>query len=116
MTIIYGIPNCASVQKARQWLAAQGIDATFHDFKKQGVTPALLEHWIAGSELSLVLNRKGTTWRKLSQSERNTADTCAGAIALMVQHSSLIKRPVLEHAGHILLGFNEVAYQEVFGR
>jgi len=113
MTIIYGIPNCASVQKARQWLAATGIDYQFHDFKKQGVSALLLEQWIAACDLSRVLNRKGTTWRKLTDQQRAEAESQAGAIALMQHYPSLIKRPVLEHNGQILLGFDASHYQEV---
>lgn len=116
MTTLYGIPNCASVKKARLWLDARGIDYQFHDFKKQGVSPAQLTRWIEAAGLARVLNRKGTTWRKLSAAEQATAESVEGAITLMVSHSSLIKRPVLEHQQQTLLGFDEAHYLEIFGQ
>ncbi|BEV70678.1 MULTISPECIES: arsenate reductase [unclassified Paludibacterium] len=116
MTIVYGIPNCASVKKARQWLEAQGIDYTFHDFKKLGIDSEHLTRWVSACGLDRVLNRKGTTWRALSESEKSAADTLAGALTLMETHTSLIKRPVIVHQGGILLGFDAPAYQEAFGR
>jgi arsenate reductase len=116
MTIVYGIPNCASVKKARQWLETHGIEAQFHDFKKLGVTTDLLSHWIDAAGLDSVLNRRGTTWRKLTDEQRATAATTAGAIELMISHSSLIKRPVIEHQQQLLLGFDEIRYREVFAQ
>jgi len=114
MTIVYGIPNCASVKKARLWLETHGVEATFHDFKKQGVTPELLGSWIAAAGLDVVLNRKGTTWRKLTDEERAATGTQEGAIAMMISHTSLIKRPVVQHQDRIMLGFDEDRYREVF--
>jgi Spx/MgsR family transcriptional regulator len=114
MTTVYGILNCATVKKARQWLAAHHIDHIFHDFKKQGVSESLLQRWVDEAGLDRVLNRRGTTWRKLDEVQRSQAETTQGAISLMSRNPSLIKRPVIEHAQTLLVGFDEAHYQEVF--
>jgi Spx/MgsR family transcriptional regulator len=114
MTTVYGIPNCATVKKARQWLSDHNIDHTFHDFKKQGVSETRLQNWVDEAGLDRVLNRRGTTWRKLDDAQRSQAETAHGAIALMSRNPSLIKRPVIEHAQTLLVGFDETRYQEVF--
>lgn len=104
---LYGIANCDTVKKARKWLDAAGIDYAFHDYKKAGVPEAALRRWVARAGWEAVLNRRGTTFRKLPESE--TADLDATrAVALMCAHSSAIKRPVLEHgADGLLIGFAE---------
>lgn len=103
---VYGIPNCDTVKKARTWLDARGIGYTFHDYKKEGADPAKLASWIAVAGLDKVLNRAGTTFRKLPEAERADLDE-ARAIALMVAQPSMIKRPVVEHPGGVLVGFKE---------
>lgn len=106
MTIqFYGIPNCDTVKKARKWLEAQGIDYTFHDYKKEGADAVKVERWIAEKGVDVVLNKRGTTFRKLSDSERALADDAAGAVTLLVANPSMIKRPVVEHDGGLLVGF-----------
>ncbi len=106
MTItIYGIPNCDTVKKARAWLDAQGIAYAFHDYKKAGADPAQLARWIAGAGLDKVLNRAGTTFRKLDEAQKADLDA-AKAIALMADQPSLIKRPIAEYPGGLLIGFN----------
>ena len=108
MTIhLYGIPNCDTVKKARVWLDAQGLDYTFHDYKKEGADPAKLEAWIAAKGLDTVLNKRGTTFRKLSDAEKADAGDSHKAVTLLVQHPSMIKRPVAEHGSTILVGFKE---------
>lgn len=114
MTTLYGIPNCDTVKKARQWLANSAVDHAFHDFKKQGVSADQLSGWIAAQGLDKVLNRKGTTWRALSDADKARAESEHGAIELLIEKPSMIKRPVLEHGGKVYLGFNETAYAEVF--
>jgi len=101
---VYGIPNCDTVKKARVWLDGQGIAYTFHDYKKAGVDAGKLAEWIAAAGLDKVLNRAGTTFRKLPEAERVDLDE-AQAVALMVANPSCIKRPVVEHAGGVLVGF-----------
>lgn len=108
MTIhLYGIPNCDTVKKSRNWLDAQGLEYTFHDYKKEGADPAKLEAWIAAKGLDTVLNKRGTTYRKLSDAEKADAADSHKAVALLVQHPSMIKRPVVEHGSTILVGFKE---------
>ncbi|SCK21408.1 ArsC family reductase [Vogesella sp. LIG4] len=116
MITLYGIPNCDTVKKARQWLTAQDLDYTFHDFKKQGVDAALLQRWIAGIGLDKLINRAGTTWRALSDAEKAQADSNEGAIALLQAKPSIIKRPVLDNAGKLSVGFKADTWQEAFGK
>jgi Spx/MgsR family transcriptional regulator len=114
MITLYGIPNCDTVRKARKWLEAEGIEYQFHDFKKQGVTEDALRDWISQAGLDTVLNRRGTTWRKLPESDREGIDE-AKAIALLREHSSMIKRPVLQMKdGSIHLGFKPEMYAALF--
>lgn len=106
---VYGIPNCDTVKKARQWLDARGIDYAFHDYKKEGADPAKLRRWIAAEGVDTVLNRRGTTFRKLSDAEKADIDA-AKAVTLLQQHPSMIKRPVVEHPGGVLVGFSDDAW------
>lgn len=112
---LYGIPNCTTVKKARAWLAVHGIDLPFHDFRKQGVDAAWLQGVIRQTGWQALLNTRGTTWRKLSDAEKSGAGDEAGAIALMLVHPSVIKRPVLEIDGRYHLGFADDQYEELFG-
>jgi Spx/MgsR family transcriptional regulator len=106
MTIhFYGIPNCDTVKKASKWLDAQGIDYMFHDYKKEGADAARVASWIADKGVDVVLNKRGTTFRKLSDAEKAQAGNPAGAAALLVANPSMIKRPVVEHDGGLLVGF-----------
>lgn len=107
MIHLYGIPNCDTVKKARVWLDKQGKAYTFHDYKKEGADPAKLAAWIAAAGLDAVVNRKGTTFRALSDEDKTRAADSHTAVALLVQHPSIIKRPIVEHAGGILVGFKE---------
>ncbi|MBK8070498.1 MAG: ArsC family reductase [Ramlibacter sp.] len=104
--VLYGIPNCDTVRKARAWLAGQGIEHVFHDFKKQGVPPARLDAWLASTGWQTLLNRKGTTWRQLDATTQATAADADGARALMLAQPSVIKRPVVEWPdGRVTVGF-----------
>ncbi|HAF02088.1 MAG TPA: ArsC family reductase [Methylophilaceae bacterium] len=112
---LYGIPNCNTVKKARDWLEHHAIAYTFHDFKKQGVTVTLLENWLSQLPHEKLINRSGLTWRGLDEATRNSVVDHASAIALMCHKTSLIKRPILEKDGRILaLGFSETDYQSIF--
>ncbi|MFM5884127.1 MAG: arsenate reductase [Novosphingobium sp.] len=108
---LYGIPGCDTVKKARVWLDVQGIAYTFHDYKKAGIAPERLARWIAAAGLERVLNRAGTTFRKLPEAEREGLDE-AGAIALMVAQPSCIKRPIVEHDRGLLVGFKPPEWEE----
>lgn len=105
--IVYGIPNCDTVKRARAWLAEQGRDHTFHDFKKAGVPEARLDAWIAALGWEPLVNRQGTTWRKLDEALRAGVVDAASARALMLAQASVIKRPVVEwDDGRITVGFD----------
>ncbi|MGY6551054.1 MAG: ArsC family reductase [Erythrobacter sp.] len=103
---LYGIPNCDTVKKARRWLEAQGCDYAFHDYKKEGADREQLARWIEMTGVDTVLNRRGTTFRKLSEAEQANIDP-AKAVTLLEQHPSMIKRPIVEYAGGVLVGFKE---------
>jgi len=108
MTILYGIPNCDTVKRAREWLAAHGVDVAFHDFKKAGVPADRLAAWVDAAGWERVLNRKGTTWRKLDPALQASVADAASAQAVMREQPSVIKRPVVEwDDGRITVGFDE---------
>ena len=111
---VYGIANCDTVKKARKWLDARAIDYRFHDYKKEGANPARLEEWIAAKGWEAVLNRRGTTFRKLDDADRAEIGA-AKAVRLMEAHPSAIKRPVVEHPGGLLVGFDEAEWAEALG-
>ncbi|WP_090142261.1 Spx/MgsR family RNA polymerase-binding regulatory protein [Limnohabitans sp. DM1] len=102
---VYGIPNCDSVKKARTWLTDHGLSYTFHDFKKQGVPAAELAAWVAAAGWETVLNRKGTTWRKLDASVQSGVTDSTSAQQVMQEHASTIKRPVIAWpSGRVTVG------------
>lgn len=95
MTTLYGIPNCDTVKRARSWLDDHGVAYTFHDFKKQGVPEAELDQWLKKPGWEALVNRRGTTWRKLDEATRNAVVDAASARAVLLANPSLIKRPVV---------------------
>jgi arsenate reductase len=104
---LYGIPNCGTVKKARAWLTSQGVPHAFHDFKKQGVPQERLDAWFAFTGWQKLLNRQGTTWRKLDAPAQDAAGDAHGARALMLAQPSVIKRPVVEwDGGAVTVGFD----------
>jgi arsenate reductase (glutaredoxin) len=107
---LYGIPNCDTVKKARTWLEARGFAYAFHDYKKAGADPARLAAWSKAAGWETLLNRAGTTFRKLAETDREGLDE-ARAIALMAANPSAIKRPVVEHPGGLLVGFKPDAWE-----
>ena len=108
--IVYGIPNCDTVKKARAWLQEQGLAYQFHDFKKQGVPAERLPAWMAAVGWEKLLNRQGTTWRRLDAAAQSQALEAAGARALMLAQPSVIRRPVVEAGARVLVGFDAAAY------
>jgi len=108
--ILYGIPNCDTVKKARTWLAEHGQDVEFHDFKKQGLARDTAAAWLEQLDWEVLVNRKGTTWRKLSDERRAQVVDKASALELMLENTSVIKRPVLEGAGPLKVGFSADDY------
>lgn len=116
MTIhLYGIPNCDTVKKARVWLDGQGKAYTFHDYKKEGAEPERIASWIAAAGLDLVVNRKGTTFRALSEDDKARAADAAQAPALLAANPSVIKRPIVEHPGGLLVGFRPDEWAAALG-
>jgi arsenate reductase (glutaredoxin) len=113
MTTLYGIPNCDTVKKARAWLAEHDWAVTFHDYKKQGIARDKLSGWVDTVGWEVLLNRQGTTFRKLSEDQRADFDRDK-AVALMLAQPSLIKRPVVEHDGRVHVGFSEARWAELF--
>lgn len=111
---LYGIRNCDTVKKARGWLDGHGIAYTFHDYKLLGVPEGLLEAWVAQAGWMVLLNRAGTTFRKLPEADREGLDE-ARAIALMRAQPSMIKRPVVPLANRLLVGFTPASYEAAFG-
>ena len=112
MTILYGIPNCDTVKRARDWLTGQGVAYEFHDFKKQGVPADHLAAWVQAAGWERVLNRKGTTWRKLPEAQQAAVVDGASAQALMREQASVIKRPVVEwDDGRITVGFDPADWE-----
>ncbi len=111
---VYGIPNCDTIKKARKWLEANGVDYQFHDYKKEGVDPALLKQWCQDAGWETLLNRRGTTWRKLPDEAKeaivNEADETR-AIQLMTENPSMIKRPVLLTDDKVIVGFKAEEYE-----
>jgi len=105
MTILYGIANCDTIRKTRKWLEQQNHDYEFHDYKKSGCSPALAKTLIAQFGIDQIINKRGTTWRKLPEAEREPLNEERAAI-LMQQQPSLIKRPVLRVDDQWLLGYD----------
>ena len=113
MTTLYGIKNCDTIKKARKWLDAHGVDYRFHDFRADGLEEKRLRAWVKQVGWETLLNRRGTTWRKLPESQREGIDE-ASAVALMLEQPALIKRPVLEQGKDLAVGFSEADYSARF--
>lgn len=110
---IFGIKNCDTMKKARAWLDGHGVAYNFHDYKTAGIDKAHLTRWAKQAGWETLLNRAGTTFRKLPDADKDGL-TEAKAIALMLAQPSMIKRPVLETGGALLVGFRPEAYEKAF--
>ena len=110
---LYGISNCDTVKKTRRWLDGRGIDYVFHDYQKQGLDAGHLRAWVAELGWETLLNRRGTTWRKLPESVREGMDE-ERAIQVMLDTPSIIRRPLLDTGTARHVGFSETHYQELF--
>jgi arsenate reductase (glutaredoxin) len=113
MTRIYGIRNCDTMKKAFAWLDARGVRYDFHDYRKAGIDSARLQAWARQVGWEALLNTRGTTWRKLDAAQQAGLDE-RKAIALMGEHTSLIRRPVIEQGDALLVGFDEQRYRTLF--
>ena len=110
---IYGIKNCDTMKKARSWLDDHGIAYDFHDYKASGIDRQHLDTWVAEHGWEAILNRAGTTFRKLPDADREGIDA-EKAIELMIAQPSMIKRPVLDFGGHTMIGFSPERYEKAF--
>jgi arsenate reductase len=111
--VMYGITNCSTIKKARDWLQQNNIDYQFHDYKKKGTDAEQLKQWIDQLGWEQLINRRGTTWRKLDANTRESMNNTV-AISVMQDNPSIIKRPLLEVNAKLVLGFDENLYQQEF--
>ncbi len=114
MIVLYGIPNCDTVRKARRWLEARNVNYRFHDYRKEGIDTATLAGWAGEIGWENLLNRRGATWRTLAADVRDSIDE-RGALALMSKQPSLIKRPLLDTGDARHVGFSPVQYEQILG-
>lgn len=113
--VLFGIPNCNTVKKARTWLESKGLSYRFHDYKKEGLTATQLNGWLKQVSWQELLNTRGTTWRLLEEGERAKVTNAAAAKALMLEKNSIIKRPLVEVDGVIkAIGFDESEWTTIF--
>jgi Spx/MgsR family transcriptional regulator len=110
MITVYGIPNCDTIKKTLNWLKENKISYVFHDYKKSAITKTKLEQWSKKVGWEVLVNKKGTTWRKLPKEEQEKITNQATVIKLMMENNSLIKRPVVEAGEKLLIGFNETDF------
>jgi len=112
MITLYGIPNCDTVKKARTWLDGNGHAYTFHDFKKAGLDKATVAAWLKHVQWEILVNKKGTTWRGLPDATKASVNDATSATALMLENTSVIKRPVLCTNNQVLVGFDADLYKK----
>lgn len=112
MLVLFGIKNCDTVKKARQWLEQHGIPYRFHDFRDDGLSSAQVDHFFTQCDWEVLLNRRSTTWKTLGDSQ-SLAVNAQSVAALLLQNPTLIKRPVLDNGEGVLVGFNVAAYQNL---
>ncbi len=112
MIKIYGIKNCDTVKKAINWLEANNVKYQFHDYKKVGADKETLQRLIQEFGVEKIINRKGTTWRKLSLDEQSKINDQESALKLMMENTSIIKRPIIDLGAKFLLGFDEVEWRK----
>lgn len=113
MTNIFGIKNCDTMKKAFKWLDENGVEYDFHDYKKEGVDEAVLRQALCAHGWENVINRRGTTWRKLPDDVKNSMDETA-AISVAIDNPSIVKRPLLVHQDNVYLGFKAEDYKQIF--
>lgn len=111
---LYGLSTCDTTRTARKWLDAEGVAYGFHDVRTDGLTKALVEGWVKKLGWEKVLNKASTTWRELPDKDKADVDG-KKAVALLLAHPTLVKRPVLDRGGELSLGFKPAAYQGLFG-
>ena len=114
MLKIIGIPPCDAMKKARRWLETNGVEYKFHDYKKLGVPEKNLRNWVKQAGWETVLNKRGTSWRRLDDEVKHAIDTDS-AITIMLENPRIIKRPVLESGKLLLIGFKQDEYTQLLG-
>ena len=112
MLTLYGIKNCDTVKKSRRWLEDHGIEYQFHDFRQDGLEKKQLSAWVEKSGWETIVNKRSTTWRKLSDKDKNIT-TDSQAIKLLLANPTLIKRPVVQNNKMLLVGFNETEFKKI---
>jgi arsenate reductase len=110
---LYGIPNCDTVKKARTWLTDNGIDFTFHDFRKDGLEHSHVESWLASLGCETVINKRSTSWKALTDDTKASLND-SSAVALILASPTLVKRPLLDNNGVFSVGFKPAAYDSIF--
>lgn len=116
MYTLYGIKNCNTVKKAIDWLNSHKVVFAFHDYKKEGISKAQLTSWTKQINWEMLVNKKGTTWRSLSDEEKAKITNATSAIALMQEKTSVIKRPLIEKDGKVVtVGFDETEFENAYG-
>ncbi len=111
---VYGIPNCDTTKKALNWFRKNKIDVVFHDFRQQGVSKDKLHNWSHQAGMNVVLNKRSTTWKNLDEKQQAQAENEEAAIRLLLDHNTLIKRPVIESGKELLIGFDEKKLSDIF--
>jgi len=112
-TTMYGIANCDTIKKAKKWLTENNIEFTFHDYRKDGIDADFLANAEASLGYEVMLNKRGTTYRQLGDSDK-TDITREKALALLLEHPAMVKRPILNHNGTFHIGFKPAQYEEIF--
>ena len=113
MTTLYGIPNCDTIRKAKRWLQDNQVEFQFHDFRKHGLKKSQLQAWVDELGWKVLLNKRGTTWRKLPDEQKANVDQDT-AIELLLAEPAMIKRPVLDLGERRVVGFSADSYEEIF--
>jgi arsenate reductase (glutaredoxin) len=109
---IYGIKNCDTMKKAFDWLTENNVSYEFHDYKKMGISEGKIQEWLTQKPWEVLINRAGTTWKKLSEEEKATDEI--SATKLMMEKPSMIKRPIIENDKIVVMGFNSDTYEQIF--
>lgn len=110
---LYGIPNCDTTKKAMNWLKKNKIDYAFHDYKQEGITKAKLEEWGKKASWETFFNKRSTTWKELPAAEQSKVTDQSSAIKVMIENNSIIKRPIIESGGELIIGYNEGAMKNL---
>lgn len=115
MYIVYGIPNCDTVKKTQTWLNDNQVTFEFHNYKKEGISTEKLENWLNQVSIDELINKRGTTWKELSDEEKASVVDTKSAIAVILKNESIIKRPLIEQNEKVVaLGFDAMKYEEIF--